>query len=48
MSSAQLYRGVTMLPEEVLNKINRVIKEIWMHNLSKDYTDWYMLKEDGV
>lgn len=37
-----------MLPQEVLNQIDRVIKETWIHKISKDYADWYMLKEDSL
>lgn len=37
-----------MLSHEVLNTIDRIIKEIWINNVSTDYSDWYMLKEDSL
>lgn len=37
-----------MLSQEVINTIDRVIKEIWITNVSKDYSNWYMLKEDSL
>lgn len=37
-----------MLSHEVLNTIDRIIKEIWINNVSTDYSDWYMLKENSL
>lgn len=37
-----------MLSQELLNTIDRVIKKTWINDVSKDYADWYLLKEDSL
>ena len=37
-----------MVSEDVIEQIDRVIKEIWVKNLPDDYADNYMLKEASL
>ena len=37
-----------MVPAEILEHIDRTIKQVWKDNISKDYSSDYMLKEDSL
>jgi hypothetical protein len=37
-----------MIKKSALSKIDRVIKEVWANNISKDYHNFHLLKEDTL
>ena len=41
-------KGEIMITKTALRKIDRSIKEVWIKNISKDYTNLHLLKEDTL
>ena len=37
-----------MISENVMKEIDHTIKEIWLNNIAKDYSNHFLLKEDSL
>lgn len=37
-----------MISKSVIKEIDRTIQEVWLNNIAKDYSNYYLLKEDSL